>query len=860
MEPAEASSDATVIHKLGPEGHLYDPLPTRNSIRTLLLAPGCDEDEIVCYFFPCDLDKDRSIDASSPRPFKSLAFGTASGSGSEDAERQFQLHVDCYVEKRQEPKSISQAAPMKQDQSSRKGKEVARNVENISQILSEATDSADLKSRVENYLEDFNKLADGETPSERRRKVLVKWGLHYFAFIKKNPHGEHEKNRERQAFEAWRAGFAAASLMSNEKQPDLLTDDDWDFLQLARLTFSNGSLHAPHHPFQRFTALSYVWGDPTAPKSILIDGKTRFWVTRNLFDALKTLRRPDGALMFWIDAICINQDDPEEKRWQIGLMRRIYRQAHRVLAYVPQTEDDKNNLNRLVSLILRADRKCREAIESGPIPQEEPNEKDAISSFSIGPNVEFHVMPLKNRGACLEDYDLPAEDDPIWGAWRRFFASPYFRRMWILQEYALAASLDFEFGGGQGSSDGILLAMDAIDRRSRRLNAKYMACDDFELLRKAYLGWIGYKQMVMERVFTRTDIYKTRSLDRGLVKVLPTSMTLEATDPRDKIYGLMGLVSDAEAYMDLVSYHNHDTYVVIYKRFARRLIEKGNFTQILRMACQTSTNAQLPSWTPNWSSPISRNTISQNYAFRAGGDSNPVSSHLSPQNPDQLNTAGYIDSIVTFKTSAFASSSQYGAIQGGPDSLQDLFDNVFTAWEELSAHCDRDRIDFMWDIHECLTMQARKVESMDQATRSDSETKDLENYRTFMARMAQYDLSGERKKCAEDSRYRLRLGDVDEAERDFILKIQSNTANRCFCVLSCPTGDRIGLISKEAEVGDCLAIIKGAAVPYVLREMPEGVVEDRTAYELVGDAYVAELMLGQALQEDDFAWDDIALI
>ncbi|KAL1607837.1 hypothetical protein SLS60_002775 [Paraconiothyrium brasiliense] len=829
MESTEPSPDAASFHKLGPEGHLYDPLPTRNSIRTLLLTPGRDEDEIVCYFFPCDLDKDRTIDASSPRPFKSLAFGRATGLGSEDAERQFQLYVDCYVQKRQESalsESISQAAHMKQNQPSRKGKEAARNAGNISQILSEATDSADLKNRIENYLEDFNKLDDGETPSQRRRKVLIKWGLHYFAYIKNGPHGEHEKNRERKEFEAWRAGLVAASLMPNEKQPDLLTDDDWDFLQIARLAFSNDSLHAPHHPFQRFTALSYVWGDPTAPKSILIDGTTRFWVTRNLFDALKTLRRPDGALMFWIDAICINQDDPEEKRWQIGLMRRIYRQAHRVLAYVPQAEDDKKNLSKLLGLILKADEKCREAIE----------------------------------GACLEDYDLPAEDDLIWGAWRRFFASPYFRRIWILQEYALATSLDFDLGGGQGSSNASLLAMDAIDRRSRRLNAKYMDCDDFELLRKAYQGWFGYKQMAMERVFTRNDIYKTRSLDRQLVNVLPTSMTLEATDPRDKIYGLMGLVSDAEDYMDLVSYQDHDPYVVIYRRFARRLIEKGKFIQILRMACETSTNAQLPSWVPNWSSPISRNTISQNYAFRAGGDSSLVSSHVSPHNPDQLNTVGYIDSIVTFMTSAFTPNSQYGTVLGGPDSLQDIFDSLFTAWEELSEYCDRGRVDFLWDIHECLTMQTRKFKSMDKATRSDSETKDLENYRIFMARMARYDLGGEREKCAEDSRYRLRLGDLDETERDFILKIQSNTTHRCFCVLSCPTGDRIGLISKQAEVGDCLAIIKGAAVPYVLREMPDGVVEDRTAYELVGDAYVAELMLGQALQEDDSAWDDIALM
>ncbi|KIM93230.1 hypothetical protein OIDMADRAFT_93592, partial [Oidiodendron maius Zn] len=61
---------------------------------------------------------------------------------------------------------------------------------------------------------------------------------------------------------------------------------------------------------------------------------TQLHIEPNLAIALRHLRSEVSDLVIWIDAVCINQKDPEEKSWQVGLMRRVYLQAERVLVWL----------------------------------------------------------------------------------------------------------------------------------------------------------------------------------------------------------------------------------------------------------------------------------------------------------------------------------------------------------------------------------------------------------------------------------------------------------------------------------------------------------------------------------------------
>ncbi len=84
----------------------------------------------------------------------------------------------------------------------------------------------------------------------------------------------------------------------------------------------------------QFDALSYVWGDATQLIPILVDGKL-FLATRNLFQALHSFRKNSVVPGFlWVDAICINQQDVEERNHQVALMTQLYGQAEKVRIWV----------------------------------------------------------------------------------------------------------------------------------------------------------------------------------------------------------------------------------------------------------------------------------------------------------------------------------------------------------------------------------------------------------------------------------------------------------------------------------------------------------------------------------------------
>ncbi|KAH7306119.1 heterokaryon incompatibility [Rhexocercosporidium sp. MPI-PUGE-AT-0058] len=57
-------------------------------------------------------------------------------------------------------------------------------------------------------------------------------------------------------------------------------------------------------------------------------------VTQSLHSALQRLQTPDGSRLMWIDAICINQDDSEERSIQVTLMREIYLRAQAVIVWL----------------------------------------------------------------------------------------------------------------------------------------------------------------------------------------------------------------------------------------------------------------------------------------------------------------------------------------------------------------------------------------------------------------------------------------------------------------------------------------------------------------------------------------------
>ena len=127
-----------------------------------------------------------------------------------------------------------------------------------------------------------------------------------------------------------------------------------------------------------YLALSYAWGDPAITTPISLDDR-EIQVTTNLEAALRHMR-VDCNLNLWIDAICINQADPEERGQQIQLMREIYSQAKKVIVWLGREQDDSTlalqTMHRLILDHLKGGGKHGPTLEA--INKLDDTESDAI--------------------------------------------------------------------------------------------------------------------------------------------------------------------------------------------------------------------------------------------------------------------------------------------------------------------------------------------------------------------------------------------------------------------------------------------------------------------------------------------------
>jgi hypothetical protein len=116
-----------------------------------------------------------------------------------------------------------------------------------------------------------------------------------------------------------------------ELQPGQI--DDPVSCTLARIKLPTASQGPKVSEDISYEALSYTWG-PFSIRSITLNGHKDFRVTDNLDSALRYLRRTDHQRVLWIDALSINQNDLPERNSQVGRMLEIYSRAIRVVVWL----------------------------------------------------------------------------------------------------------------------------------------------------------------------------------------------------------------------------------------------------------------------------------------------------------------------------------------------------------------------------------------------------------------------------------------------------------------------------------------------------------------------------------------------
>ncbi|KAH8879044.1 HET-domain-containing protein, partial [Thozetella sp. PMI_491] len=264
----------------------------------------------------------------------------------------------------------------------------------------------------------------------------------------------------------------------------------------------------------QFEALSYVWGEDSIKKTIAIDGDP--WpVSVNLELALRYLRHSDAPRTLWVDAVCINQVDTDEKNFQIPLMSRIYSDCVNVIAWLGAAN---SNIEAAIAWAKRyvpdkSSSKMQPLDIDAEFPEEDSEQRN-LAAFAVVDGI--HALAT----------------------------SPYWARVWTFQEYRLAkeepicvcghlifrASIFDVEGVGK-----LQLAVAGIVAYITKPSLQLHLSED----KKAITDAVGYFLMEVNHGGNKFS-------EHILCHLLQMTAKRRCSDDRDKVYGLYGMMPKAQ--------------------------------------------------------------------------------------------------------------------------------------------------------------------------------------------------------------------------------------------------------------------------------------------------------------------------
>ena len=333
------------------------------------------------------------------------------------------------------------------------------------------------------------------------------------------------------------------------------SDEDAIRIELRTTTLPSRKGVTPDEDGDRFPiyeALSYAWGPKENPASITVledEIEHTLAVTQNLAGALQHLRYDDRPRTFWIDAICVDQENLEERGLQVRRMPDIYTSADRVVIWIgPEGDGSDVAIQTLDHLGSRVDCDWGTGgffLRSGEIPYD---------------GWEDHNIRLP--------FDLNVCDSLI-----LLFRRSWFGRLWVWQEIRLANERSIVCCG----------------RRSILWQHLRVA--------RIFLAWrfqpLGSRLSLGTRAL-RLCTYAKRT--EPLQYILYDSIEYECSDDKDKIYAILGICEDQ---LNIIPDYRKSTAQVYEETFLAYYASTGRLD--LLSNCRRDHDLRgMPSWVPNW--------------------------------------------------------------------------------------------------------------------------------------------------------------------------------------------------------------------------------------------------------------------
>ncbi|KAI0442629.1 heterokaryon incompatibility protein-domain-containing protein [Xylaria telfairii] len=307
-----------------------------------------------------------------------------------------------------------------------------------------------------------------------------------------------------------------------------------------------------------YEAISYTWGDTREQTIVLVDGRpTR--ISQKVSEILRVLRYDWKPRMLWIDFICINQGDSTEKSHQVTLMRHIYYRAYSVILWLDPLPDTAVAIDLLVEI---------------------------TRSPGLTGAQGAHLYAQRHQQHRLL-------------ALARFIENDYFNRLWVVQEIASARNITV-FCGDQ-----------SIQWEDLNLIIKFMT--NPEMLRSLQsteeMGIVACNQDSLRHAGTilGTRMSASQGYSSSLAFLLSNYRSMKCKDPRDKVFGLLGLVRGGDHALIRPDYTKNE--IQVYQDTAKYIFTvEGTSRKLIALAFAGIGHCrrlqELPSWVPDWASNV----------------------------------------------------------------------------------------------------------------------------------------------------------------------------------------------------------------------------------------------------------------
>lgn len=294
------------------------------------------------------------------------------------------------------------------------------------------------------------------------------------------------------------------------------------------------------------------------------NGRIKITITRNLDVALRHLRRHVDTRTLWIDALCIDQASPDEKSRQVAAMGRVYSTAVLVIAWLgPASSNSAQALGVITQM-------PRYAVVDWKFL--------TLSSSIDCPERELHwgniheVMPF-DQGEFDSVLDL--------------LCRPYFNRIWVRQEVALAFRAVLVCG-------------------TRLVDWEVFRTFSMMFYGKAYSFGAFSQDRLREFEGARAKIYRLCAFAAGQLAYTDIREYLhgaECEDPRDKIFAALSLLSRREREIGIEPDYSKPV-TTVYSDVAMRVIGSNRSLRLLESCMLRSRALSIPSWVPDWSTSL----------------------------------------------------------------------------------------------------------------------------------------------------------------------------------------------------------------------------------------------------------------